>query len=254
VTYRDVTVPNIIARDVTTRPPKVAAPTSDAPTTSNEKKFVDTPEYKNARYHGRIVKSRDGKEISFADGQNVQVAHWDGAKVVFDPDLSFVTDPYVGDLGECMVDKHGLWFCKALHEGREVYITDKSVDARSVTSSVNTIAVDVDLGDGGVGAAVDTGCAYPLSIPSVLANELVKRRLAARAGSTRTVLADGSTREVEVVMVKAVTVHGRVLSDVEAIVSPGSTAPILLGLGALNRLGGYRIETGRLVFTSERPT
>ena len=98
---------------------------SDAPTTPEEKKFVDQPEYQSAIYRGRIVKSRDGKEISFADGQDVHPAHWDGAKVVFDPDASFTTDPYVGDLGECTTDKHGMWFCKALHDGQEVYITDK---------------------------------------------------------------------------------------------------------------------------------
>src|SRR5580698_10599676 len=36
---------------------------------------------------------------------------------------------------------------------------------------------------------------------------------------------------------------------VEAAVSPSDTAPVLLGLGALNRLGPFKIEEGRLVFT-----
>jgi predicted aspartyl protease len=56
-------------------------------------------------------------------------------------------------------------------------------------------------------------------------------------------------------MIKAVTVAGRALRDVEAVVSPSSAAPILLGLAALSRLGNYKFEAGRLVFTSEgQPT
>jgi predicted aspartyl protease len=268
VTYRDVTVPNIITKDVeipiprVSAPPPIAANPPDAPTTSDEKKFVATPEYQGATYKGRLIKSRDGKEISFVDGHNVRAGHWDGAKVVLDLDGSFTTDPYVGDLSECLIDKHGLWFCKALHNGQEVYITDRpdadavsTQDTSPVTSSVDTITVDVDLGDGSVAATVDTGCGYPLSIPSVLANGLVKRNLATRAGSTRSVLADGSAVETDVVMIKAVTVAGRALRDVEAVVSPSSAAPILLGLAALSRLGNYKFEAGRLVFTSEgRPT
>jgi hypothetical protein len=46
---------------------------------------------------------------------------------------------------------------------------------------------------------------------------------------------------------------GRVLTDVEASVAPSQIAPILLGLGALNRLGAFKIEEGRLVFAGERP-
>jgi predicted aspartyl protease len=69
------------------------------------------------------------------------------------------------------------------------------------------------------------------------------------------VLADGSAVETDVVMIKAVTVAGRALRDVEAVVSPSSAAPILLGLAALSRLGNYKFEAGRLVFTSEgQPT
>ena len=38
--------------------------------TPEENKFVDQPEYKTATYHGRIVKSRDGHELSFEDGKD----------------------------------------------------------------------------------------------------------------------------------------------------------------------------------------
>jgi predicted aspartyl protease len=62
-------------------------------------------------------------------------------------------------------------------------------------------------------------------------------------------LADGSTHDVDVVMIQSIAVDGRTLHNVEASVSPSDTAPILLGLGALNRLGPYTITDGRLVFT-----
>ena len=175
--------------------------------TPEERKSADKPEYQGSIYHGRIVASRDGKELSFADGQDVDVAHWDGAKIVFDPDASFTTDPYIGDLGECTTDAHSMWFCKALHDGQEVYITGKPETADSVIppstpSNVDMITADVDLGDRSVEAQVDTGSGYPISMPSGLADDLVKRRLATRAGSTKTTLADGSKREVAVVMIE----------------------------------------------------
>ena len=44
------------------------------------------------------------------------------------------------------------------------------------------------------------------------------------------------------------------LEDVLASVVPGSRAPVLLGLPALNRLGAFTIENGKLVFASQRPT
>jgi hypothetical protein len=115
------------------------------------------------------------------------------------------------------------------------------------------ISTKVDVGYGWIEVTVDAGCAFPMSMPKVLANALLDRGLATRAGSTTTILADGKSSEVEVIMVKSVTVDGRGLQDVEAAVSPNDEAPIRRGLGALNRLGAYKIEEGRLVFTSEQP-
>jgi hypothetical protein len=273
-----VEIPRIILKDVPTpgpsasaKPPAPIAPPTMGPQspyaarTPDERKFVDKPEYKDAAYHGRIVKSRDSHELSFADGQDVHTAHWDGAKVVFDPDASFTTDPYVGDLGECTTDKHGMWSCKALHDGQEVYITDKPEAAdsvnpvwrdttRSVTSSANMVNVGVDLGYGSVEAMVDTGNSWPISMSEILADMLVKRSLAIRAGSTKSEFADGSAHDVDIILIKQITVEGRVLRDVEASVSHGP-ARILLGLGALNRLGPFEIDNGRIVFTGEnQPT
>jgi predicted aspartyl protease len=63
----------------------------------------------------------------------------------------------------------------------------------------------------------------------------------------------GASEEVNVIMIKHVTVEGRVLTDVEASVSKNPDAPILLGVSALNRLGKFTLDNGRLVFTGEQP-
>ena len=279
ITLRDVTVPNIITKDleipiprVVAPPPPVAAnppsPPSDAPRTPEEQKFHDKPEYRDTAYHGRITKSVDGKAISFAGGKSFWPAHWDSAThaTVADPDVALDSDPYVGDLGFCRPQREHpeLWDCSAMHGGVEVPIPAKQTDASATLpqSSINStptrsttdmINVEVDVGDRAIEAQVDTGCSYPLSMPSSLADELIKKGFAFEAGTTRTSLADGTEREVRVVMVNAITVEGRVLKDVEAVAPPNPTASVLLGLGALNHLGGYKFEEGRLVFTSERP-
>ena len=49
------------------------------PVTPEEKKFTDRPEYKDAVYRGRIVKSRDGRALSFEDGKDFSPGHWDDA-------------------------------------------------------------------------------------------------------------------------------------------------------------------------------
>ena len=51
-----------------------------------------------------------------------------------------------------------------------------------------------------------------------------------------------------------ITVDGRVLKDVVAAVGESNWSPILLGLGALSRLGQYSIADGKLVFTGSQPS
>jgi hypothetical protein len=67
----------------------------------------------------------------------------------------------------------------------------------------------------------------------------------------KTTLADGSVHDISVITIKTISVDGRVLHDVDAGVADNEAAPILLGLGALNRLGPYTIGDGRIVFTGE---
>jgi predicted aspartyl protease len=100
---------------------------------------------------------------------------------------------------------------------------------------------------------VDTGCAWPMAVPKVYVDALVRVGLATRAGASSTTFADGSTHDVGIIMIGAINVDGRVLHDVEASVSPSNEAPVLLGLGVLNRLGPYTITDGKLVFTGEQP-
>jgi hypothetical protein len=283
VTVSDVTVDHVVPRDVPVDhvvphdvpvdrlilpPPKPVADARppmgpDSPyaaKTPEENKFVDKPEYRNATYHGRIVKSRDGHELSFEDGKNFHPAHWDNAtgKMVYDTDQTILSDEFIGDLGMCTPETghDGMWNCVAMHNGVETPLGGSqpiNTSATPTTAAANMVAVDIKVGGYPVEAMVDTGCAWPMAVPKVYADALVRVGLAIRAGASSTTFADGSTHDVGIIMINAINVDGRVLHDVEASVSPSDAAPILLGLGALNRLGPYSIQEGRLVFTGEQP-
>lgn len=227
--------------------------------TPEEKPFVNRPDYKTAQYHGRIVKSIDGRDLSFADGQNVYPAHWDdvNSKVVEDRDRAYDADQYVGDLGMCTIDTKGFWLCTAFHNGKETPIYHKPYHAsaadKPTLDATAMVMVDVTVGNYPVEAMVDTGCSFPMAVPKVYADTLIRVGLATKISSSQVALADGSLLKADVISIKSITVDGRTLHDVEASVSPSDNAPILLGLGALNRLGPYSIEAGKLVFTGEQP-
>ena len=249
--------------------------TSGRPTTPEEKKFTEKPDYRSATYRGRIVKSWDGRALSFNDGQNFWPAHLDDAtrKAVDDLDDAVDSAPYVGDLGFCRPQQRNaeLWDCFALHDGQQVEIPNRpsrpAVPQKSASasqspsgSSLPAVASDngmifaqVDLGGGvSVNAMVDSGASWGMAIPSALADKLVAKTLATRRPRPKgkTTFADGVAHEVGVISIKRVTVNGRMLENVEAAVVPNRAAPVLLGLGALNRLGAFSIENGKLVFTA----
>jgi hypothetical protein len=123
----DVEVPHIILKDVEVQgrhpAPDIGPQAPYAAKTPEENKFVDKPEYKNATYRGRIVKSRDGRELSFEDGKDFHPAHWDNAtgKMVYDTDQTIISDEFVGDLGMCTPEQghDGMWDCVAMHNGVE---------------------------------------------------------------------------------------------------------------------------------------
>jgi len=298
----DVPVDHIVPHDVpmpgpapTSKPPVASAPPMgpDSPyaaKTPEENKFVDKPEYKDAAYHGRIVKSVDGRALSFADGKNFRPGRWDDAtgKPVDDPSMANDSDPYIGDLGMCVPDPkhHELWNCTAFHSGQETPIggkpaqtstwsnpTPSHIDearcqdkwapmfdpqckaksADGTPPAMSMVNVDVDISGYSVKAMVDTGCSWPMAIPKVLANILLKDGRAARTSPAKSTLADGSVKDTDVIVINQITVDGRVLQDVVAAIGESDSAPILLGLGALNRLCHYSITDGRIVFTGNQP-
>lgn len=143
VVPHDVPVDHIVPHDVpmpgpasTSEPPVASAPPMEpdspyAAKTPDEQKFVEKPAYKDARYHGRIIRSVDGKALSFEDGKSFWPYRWDETteKVTPVEDSAFDSDQFVGELGMCVKDEHGLSSCVALHNGREVNIVWKSVDS-----------------------------------------------------------------------------------------------------------------------------
>ena len=202
--------------------------------TPDENKFVEQPEYKTAKYHGRIVKSRDGHELSFEDGMDFHPGHWDDAaqKVALDSDDVIASDPYIDDLGMCVPQKQrpGMWDCTAMHNGQVVQVSGPAPGRQSsISPATEMVAVDIEVGGYPVEAMVDTGCAWPMAVPKIYADALVRARLAIRAGASSTTFADGSSHEVGIIMIGSISVDGRVLHDVEASVSPSNEAPILLG-------------------------
>jgi predicted aspartyl protease len=261
----DVPVP--VPKPVADTSPPMGPDSPYTPKTPEEKKFTAQPEYKTATYHGRIAKSRDGHELSFEDGRDFHPAHWDEAagKIVYDTEAVIPSDEFVGDLGMCVPEKgHGDMFnCVAMHNGVSTPIggskpidsskADPPAQSGPTVAAANMVNVDVEVAGFPVKAMVDTGCSFPMSIPQELADALIQRGLAIKAGRTHSMLADGKVSEVGVVLIRSITVDGRTLDTVEASVSPGNNAPILLGLGALNRLGPYTVTDGRLVFTGEQP-
>lgn len=130
VVPHDVQVDHVVPRDVEIAIPRVveAAPLPALPAlpvTPEERTFVNSPEYQNAPYRGRIVASRGRGALSFADGKDFFPAHRDPVTLALtrDPDRAFDTGPFIGDLGACRQDPDdGLWTCVAMHGGRETPI------------------------------------------------------------------------------------------------------------------------------------
>lgn len=121
----DVQVDHVVPHEVEVDIPRVV---EAAPLTPAERSFVDRPEYQDAPYHGRIVASRGGGALSFADGKDFFPAHWDLAslKAVLDPGQAFNSEEFVGEFGMCRQDQDGrLWSCVALHNGRETPVAYK---------------------------------------------------------------------------------------------------------------------------------
>jgi gag-polyprotein putative aspartyl protease len=206
-------------------------------------------------------------------------------------DKAFETDEFVGDLGMCapVKDRAPLVTCTAFHNGQQVGMVYKEAPAHATpqpaspsTACVSAnglpileprcepkpapakfepggtqpadqmVKVYVDVAGYPLSAMVDTGCSWPMSMSKMYADTLVSDGRATRTTPAKSTLADGSVHDAEVVVLNQITVDGHVLKDVVAAVSESNTAPTLLGLGALNRLGDYHIVDGRIEFTGEQ--
>jgi hypothetical protein len=268
-------------------PPKTAE--SAPPATPAEKKFVSRPEYESAEFKGRLVYDKDGY-IRFDNGRFFVPPSHDKNEMAVeddystpDPDLMYDTARFWGDLAFCnkIPAKKYEMKCLVIHNDvisdlgmtwRRKTTTDRpcaygyKCDATQPTPTADApepspksadangmINVDVVLDGYGkiVNAMVDTGCSFPLSITPSIADALLRNGGATGSQPMKTTLADGSTHGISVITIKTISVDGRVLHDVDAGVGESEKAPILLGLGALNRLGPYTIGDGRIVFTGE---
>jgi predicted aspartyl protease len=260
ISYRDVPGP-VVTRDV--RIVKVPEYV-----TQKEKDFTERPEYKSAKLKGHLVADADGY-IRFDDGQTFIPLKPNPTTGLLELDKGsmYDTTPYLGDLGYCdaipgseskTANHTPLFDCQTIHKDVIVSLntTYKKKTASAATpqhTNADMIQVDVNADGYPIRAAVDTGCQWPMAITQAIADALVVNGHATRAGQTTAILADGSKRDVAVIMIKSITVDGRTIEGVEATVSPGDGAMILLGLGALNRLGKFSIDNGKIVFAAGPP-
>jgi hypothetical protein len=180
VVFRDVPGPErYVYRDPPVPAPLPHRPVAEtplappyAPRTPEEKPFTEKPEYRDASYHGVIIKSVDGRALSFADGKSFWPCHWNGTECPKDETLANDSDPYVGDLGMCTPDKEHPVFshCVAFHNGQETNIRQKPAEHAEGDSPTraaeNMINVDVDAAGYQIKAVVDTGCSFPMAVIS----------------------------------------------------------------------------------------
>jgi hypothetical protein len=243
-------------------PPPLPPKTPD----EKEREFQDRPDSKTAEIKGRILKSFDS-DLHFDNGKKFLPAKLDtDGRPIRDPDVEIESDKYVGDYGYCNKNANDPFYsCFAIHNDvveelphgpRTRPFPDEtqangpppSTPDHSPTPIADSmVEVDVDAGGYPIKAMVDTGCSYPMTVPRVLADALVDRGVAVTLGDSLSVLADGTQHKVKVISIDTVTVEGRTLHNVMAAVNESDSAPILLGLGALNKLTPYHIANGRLV-------
>jgi predicted aspartyl protease len=284
-------VPQVKLFDVPKLPPQAALPpkpVADAPpATPAEQRFVNRPEYESADYKGRLEYDGDGfirfsaDKVFYPSKRNPMGVEVDDA--LPDTTVMYDTKPFWGDLAFCnnVPSKKNLFKCLVIHNDvvtdLETTIRPKTAEDRpcaygykcdpsqstqttpdkttsnETKSATTMVMVDVNVAGYPVEAMVDTGCSFPMSVPKAYADALMRVGLAERTGAATSILADGREQSVEMIVIKQITVEGRTLSNVAASVAPSDNAPILLGLGALTKLGPYSIQEGRLVFTGEQP-
>jgi hypothetical protein len=151
VVPKDVTVPNIVPKDVEVPHvilKDVAVPVPVPPTspsasgakedpyaahTPEEQKFTAQPEYQSAEYRGCIIKSTDGRALSFEDGKGFWPSKLNAnGQPVSNPAMANDSDAYIGDLGMCtQKPEDHMWECVAFHNGQTVPVMQKPVTAQA---------------------------------------------------------------------------------------------------------------------------
>ena len=238
--------------------PSARAPAASplAPRSSAERRLEGSGPWGSSDIRGRIVRENaNGFDLATDRGERPFFPAKIGAdgKPVLDESVKDRVAGLIGSLAYCRPLPAGTYECRALRrDGREIEIEQVPIGGAAASPTPSTsdmVSVNVDIGGRSVKAMVDTGSGWPMSLPKSLADELVQSGRATRVGASTTTHADGSQHAVDLIMIKMITVDGRVLRDVEASVSPSDKAPILLGLGALNRLGRFSISNGRISFS-----
>ena len=95
---------------------------------------------------------------------------------------------------------------------------------------------------------IDTG-ANVMSVTRDFANELLSRGEAYPSVGGQVILADGSTRSSDQIVIRRVTLGNHTLSDVPAMVSPNGS-DFLMPFTVLSKIGKFTIDAanGRLIF------
>ena len=135
VTMRDVTVPNIIMRDVSVdhvvpkdvviEIPRIVESSSPAPRSPEERAFASTTEWNEAIIRGRIMRQDGAGFVLQTDaGEQGFYPAQIGAdgKPELNPSAEDIVAPFIGYLARCNKLPVGTFECRALHEGREVFI------------------------------------------------------------------------------------------------------------------------------------
>ena len=151
-------------------------------------------------------------------------------------DPAHLSDFWVADNGTLT---KFVWVLKDQQANAEPHSSADSV-ALHTNDDGRSLFIDVDLGTSAYSFQLDTG-ASDMTVTETVAAGLI-RDAHATSGSPETVtLADGSEHTVRSITINTVTVGTHRVSDVHATVSPDS-APMLLGMGVLNRIGRFTVD------------
>jgi clan AA aspartic protease (TIGR02281 family) len=124
-----------------------------------------------------------------------------------------------------------------------------SSDSVPITMRDGSIIVDVTLGNRQTRMVLDTGASYT-AITMSLARNLVESYQARWLDKGQSIMADGRVVDTWAIVIKEVRIGNHVLYDVPAMVNTSDTSMLLFGLGTLNKIGSFTIDTrqGLLIF------